>query len=68
MIFRSIILGKNKLFNFKFGDADLKDVLTGGDGDPDGIEVHEHYGNTTIVLIFIFLAASNQEKSLNIHS
>ena len=41
---------KIKLFYFKFGDADLKDALTGGDGDPEGIEVHEHYGNTTIDL------------------
>ena len=30
---------KIKLFYFKFGDADLKDALTGGDGDPEGIEV-----------------------------
>ncbi len=41
---------KNKLFNCKFGDADLKDALTGGDGNPDGIEVHKHYGNTTFYI------------------
>ena len=28
----------------------LNMLLLGGDGDQDGIEVHEHYGNTTIKL------------------
>ena len=53
---------KIKLFNFKFGDADLKDALTGGDGDLEGIEVHEHYGNTTIDLCFDFYIPSSLQS------
>ena len=41
---------KNKFFNCIFGDADLKDALTGDDSEKDGIEVHKHYDNTTINL------------------
>ena len=32
----------------RFGDADLKDAHTGGDGDPDGIKVHDHPDNSSV--------------------
>ncbi len=60
---------KNKLFNCKFGDADLKDALTGGDGDPDGIEVYEHYGNTIIELCSDFyIPSSLQPREIPKHT
>ncbi len=31
-------------------DDDLKDALTDGDDDPDGIKVHEHCDNSSIEL------------------
>ena len=32
---------KKDYLNLNFGDDDLKDALTGGNDDPDGIKVHE---------------------------
>ena len=37
------------ILNLNFGDDDLKDALTGGDGDPDCIKVHDHYDNLFIL-------------------
>ena len=62
---------KKDYLNLNFGDDDLKDALTSGNGDQDGIKVNEHYNNVSIKLwsmFFVFVESSHQEKSLNIHT
>ncbi len=50
-------------------DGDLLDALTGGDGHLDVIKVHDHDDNlSTKLWFFVFLIASNQEKSLKLQS
>ena len=51
-------------------DGDSLDALTGGDDHLDVIKVHGHDDNLSIELgsIFVFLLASNQEKSLKLQS
>ena len=44
-----------KNLNLNFGDDDLKDALTSGNGDQDGIKVNEHYNNVSIKLWSMFL-------------
>ena len=41
---------KNAILNLNFKVNYLKDALTGGDDDQDGIEVHDHYYNLYIEL------------------
>ena len=41
ILVRFLIHGKMDYLNLNFCNDDLKDAL-GGDGDPDGIKVHEH--------------------------
>ena len=52
-------MAKNDNLNLNFGDDDLKDALTGGDDDPDGIQVHEHYDNSSIKLCSNFCICSS---------
>ena len=50
---------KNDNLNLNFGDDDLKDALIDGDDDPDRIQVHEHYDNSSIELWSNFCICSS---------